>query len=318
MPKVLITDYAWPDTSEEQRILEAAGHTVVAGPSTPLPEAQIDALIQEHQPDAIMTCWAEVSAKAVQSSPGLKVVARLGVGLDNIAVQTCTERGVWVTNVPDYCMEEVSDQAIALLLDWTRGVAFFDAEVKAGRWDPAGARLRRLANLTIGIVGFGRIARYTVKKLQAWGCRILVYDVATVSAEGVEQVPLDALLAQSDAVVIHAPLLPSTHHMFNAETIGKMKSGALLINVSRGPVVDTAALEAALNSGHLSGAGLDVVEGEPNPPASLVGLKQVTVTPHVAFSSDASLIELRRSAAQCVVSALAGETPPKNACNKVG
>jgi D-3-phosphoglycerate dehydrogenase / 2-oxoglutarate reductase len=106
--------------------------------------------------------------------------------------------------------------------------------------------------------------------------------------------------------------------MFNAETIGKMKAGAFLINVSRGPVVDTAALEAALTSGHLSGAGLDVVEGEPNPPASLVRLPQVTVTPHVAFSSDASLIDLRRSAAACVVSALAGETPPKNACNKPG
>jgi D-3-phosphoglycerate dehydrogenase / 2-oxoglutarate reductase len=291
---------------------------VVAGPSTAGSEAEIDALVQAHQPAAIMTCWAEVSSKAVQSSPDLRVVARLGVGLDNIAVQTCTERGIWVTNVPDYCMEEVSDQAMAFLLDWTRGVSFFDSEVKAGRWDPAGAKLRRLANLTIGIVGFGRIARYTVRKLRAWGCRILVYDVATVTAEGVEQVPLDTLLAAADAVVIHAPLLPATHHMFNAETIGKMKAGAFLINVSRGPVVDTAALEAALTSGHLSGAGLDVVEGEPNPPASLVRLPQVTVTPHVAFSSDASLIDLRRSAAACVVSALAGETPPKNACNKPG
>jgi D-3-phosphoglycerate dehydrogenase / 2-oxoglutarate reductase len=164
MPKVLITDYAWPDISEEQRILEAAGHTVVAGPSTAGSEAEIDALVQAHQPAAIMTCWAEVSSKAVQSSPDLRVVARLGVGLDNIAVQTCTERGIWVTNVPDYCMEEVSDQAMAFLLDWTRGVSFFDSEVKAGRWDPAGAKLRRLANLTIGIVGFGRIARYTVRK----------------------------------------------------------------------------------------------------------------------------------------------------------
>lgn len=317
MSTVLITDYAWPDVSVETAVLEAAGHTVVAGPSKPGTAADVEAMVRAHRPEAIMTCWAEVSAEAVALPPALKVVARLGVGLDNIAVAACTARGTWVTNVPDYCVEEVSDHAIALLLDWTRGVTLFDRSVKAGAWDPASARLRRLSQLTIGLIGWGRIARRTAAKLMPWGCRILVLNRSPVTDEGVEQLDLPGLLAQADAVIIHVPLTADTHHLLGAEAFARMKPGAFLINVSRGPVVDNAALEGALRSGQLSGAGLDVIEGEPNPPGSLTALPQVIVTPHVAFSSDASLIELRAKSAQTVVSALRGEAPPLNACNQV-
>lgn len=315
MSKVLITDFAWPDTSIERGILEAAGHTLVEGPAVAADAETIEDLVREHMPDAIMTNWAPVSAAAIELSPGLKVVARLGVGLDNIDVTAASRRGVWVTNVPDYCIEEVSDQAIALLLAWTRGVVAFDREVKAGTWNPAGARLRRLSELTVGISGFGRIGRRTAAKLKGWGCRIIVHDAVQIADRDVNQVPFHALLAESDAIIVHVPLLPETHHLFNHHAFTKMKPGAFLINVSRGPVVDAAALEAALRDGTVAGAGLDVVEGEPNAPRGLAELPQAIMSPHVAFSSDASLVELRERTAQCVVSALKGDSPPMNACN---
>lgn len=173
---VLLTDRAWPDDSIERGIIEDAGFRLVAGPADPAPVEAIDALIAEHQPSAILTCWATVSAEAIASSAPLRVVARMGVGLDNIAVPAATDRGVQVTNVPDYCVEEVSDHAVGLALAWTRGLVAADREVRAGRWNPAGARLRRLSNLTCGVVGYGRIGRATAAKLKALGARVVISD----------------------------------------------------------------------------------------------------------------------------------------------
>ena len=312
---VLLTDYAWPDDAIERSVVEAAGMKLVSGPATPANAKEIEALVALHQPAGIMTCWAEVSAGSIAASKPLKIVARLGVGLDNIAVQAATERGIWVTNVPDYCVEEVSDQAVGFALAWTRGLIHFDREVRAGRWDPASAKLRRLANLTCGIVGFGRIGRATARKLAAFGCRLLAHDPALKGeAEGVPCVDLEALLRQSDIVVVHAPLLPSTHHLINRERLALMPRGGLLINVSRGGVVDTGAVTESLQSGQLSAVGLDVLESEPNVPAALVAESGAMLTPHVAFSSDASIVELRRSAAEEVVRVLQGHAPkdPRN------
>lgn len=316
MAKVLLTDFAWPDVSVEAATLAEAGHELVAGEATPAPSERIEELAAATKPDAIMTCWANVSAKAIAAAPGLRIVARMGVGLDNIDVAACTERGIWVTNVPDYCVEEVSDHALALLLDWTRQVSAFDASVKSGQWHPQGARLKRLANLTIGLVGFGKIARRTAAKLKPWDCRILVYNRSPIDDDAVEQVGFDQLLVNSDCVIVHVPLTDETHHLIDRRAFGLMKPGSFLINVSRGGVVDTAALIEALADGTLAGAGLDVLEDEASPPRALVDLPNVRVTPHVAFSSDASLYELRRSAALSVVSALADVNPPLNACNQ--
>ncbi len=290
-------------------MIEGAGHTLIAGPSTPLPEQEIDALVAAHNPQAIMTCWAQVSAKAISTPTDLKIVQRIGVGLDNIAVPAATERGAWVANVPDYCVGEVADHAVALLLDWARGTVGFDRSVKAGRWNPAVAKLRRVSDLTIGIIGIGRIGATTARRLAAFGCHVLGYSPSGRAVPGVDMMSLDALLGASDAVMIHAPLTESSKHLINAQRIAAMKPGAFLINVSRGPLVETAALIAALERGHLSGAGLDVVEGEPEPPRALVDRADVIVTPHIAFSSEASLAELRRRSAEEVVRVLAGETP---------
>jgi D-3-phosphoglycerate dehydrogenase len=312
---VLLTDYAWPDDSVEREIVEAAGMQLISGPAAPSPAKDIEALVAMHQPVGIMTCWAEVSADAIARSAPLKVVARLGVGLDNIAMQAATSRGVWVTNVPDYCLEEVSDHAVGFALAWSRGLIHFDRQVRAGRWEPASAKLRRLAALTCGIVGFGRIGRATARKLRAFGCRLLAHDpFVSGEADGVPCIALDSLLAQSDIVIVHAPLLPTTHHMIDRDRLALMRPGGLLINVSRGGVVDTEAVIEALQSGQLSAVGLDVLESEPSVPASLLAQPGALLTPHVAFSSDASLVELRRRAAEEVVRVLQGH-PPKEPRN---
>jgi D-3-phosphoglycerate dehydrogenase len=316
MSIVLLTDRAWPDDAIERAIVEVAGHTLVTGPAIAGDAPAIEALVRRHQPDAIMTCWAPVSAAAIGAAPALRIVARMGVGLDNIAIAAAADAGAWVTNVPDYCVEEVSDHALALIFAWARGVARFDAQVKAGSWNPAGARLRRLADLTAGIVGFGRIGRTTARKLRGLGMRVLAFDThagASASPDA-ERVSLDVLARVSDIVILHLPLTPRTHHFVDSAFIGTMKHGALLVNVSRGPVVDTAALIAALTAGKLSGAGLDVVEGEPAPPPDLVSREDVIATPHVAFSSDAALVELRTRAANEVVRVLGGSAPTF-ACN---
>ncbi|BCW06254.1 C-terminal binding protein [Arthrobacter sp. NtRootA1] len=312
---VLLTDRAWPDDSIERDILEEAGFRVVAGPADPAPVEAIDALVAEHQPAAILTCWATVSSEAVLSSAPLQVVARMGVGLDNIAVPAATNRGVLVTNVPDYCVAEVSDHAVGLALAWTRGLVAADREVRAGKWNPAGARLRRLSTLTCGVIGYGRIGRATAAKLRALGARVVISDPhAPADTDGMEAMPLDDLLAASDVVVLHAPLVPQTHHLIGERELSLLPQDAFVINVSRGGLIDTAALVASLESGHIIGAGLDVLEEEPMVPQELLAHPGVIVTPHIAFASDASVIDLRRSAAEEVVRVLRGE-PAHYPCN---
>ena len=306
---VLVTDHAWPDLSIERAVLESAGLEVVAGPSAPAPREAIERLVAEHQPAAIMTCWAQVSAAAIGASPSLAIVARLGVGLDNIDVAEATRRGIWVTNVPDYCVEEVSDHAVGMLLAWARGLVAFDRAAKRGEWRPAGARLRRVSTLTCGLIGYGRIGRRTAQKLAPFGTRVLACVARPRTGDGLAQlVRLEELLARSDVIIVHAPLAPDTHHLLNRERLAGVKAGAFLINVSRGAIVETQALVEALDRGQLSGAALDVLEREPADPV-LAARQDLIITPHVAFSSDASLAELRRRAAEEVVRVLRGERP---------
>ena len=312
---VFLTDYAWPDDSVERSIIESAGLRLVSGPASPASASSIEALVRVHSPAGILTCWAPVSAQAIAAAPYLKIVARLGVGLDNIAVEAATARNIPVTNVPDYCVEEVSDHAIGFALAWTRGLVQFDRAVHAGRWAPADARLRRLGSLTCGLIGYGRIGRATARKFAAFGCRVLAHDpFMPPDTGGVEAVGLEDLLAQSDIVVIHAPLTDTTHHLIDRARLALVKPGSLLINVSRGAIVDTDAVVEALQSGRLGAAGLDVIESEPTVPSALLEQPGAMLTPHVAFSSDASLLELRKRAAEEVVRVVRGEAP-RNPCN---
>ena len=316
-PTVLLTDYAWPDVAIETAIMEGAGLRLVSGPARAAPADLIAGLAAEHQPAAIMTNWAPVSAAAIAASASLRIVARLGVGLDNIAVDEATRRGIWVTNVPDYCIEEVSDHAVGMLLAWARGLVRFDGEVKGGRWEPASARMRRVRDLTCGIIGLGRTGRRTAEKLRGFGVRLLGHARrADSTIDGIETTTLEELLSRSDAVIVHLPLTADTHHLLGRERLALMKPGAFLVNVSRGAVIDTRALIEALATGPLGGAALDVLEDEPRVPPGLLR-PNVILTPHVAFSSDASLRELRSKASEEVVRVLRGERP-REARNEPG
>lgn len=313
---VLLTDYPWPDLDLERGLLEAAGYRLVAGPSAALPEADITALAAQHRPQVIMTCWAQVSAAAIGHGDPLVLVQRMGVGLDNIDRRAAAARGALVTNVPDYCMEEVSDHAIALMLDWARGVVRNNREVLAGIWDPSRARPRRVRDLTVGIAGYGRIGTLVARKLVGFGLRRIAFGrqtPGTASPEGVEHVRWAELLAQSDVIVGLLPLSPDTHHIFDARAFAQMKPGSLLINVSRGGLVNNHDLVAALDTGRIDAAALDVIEGEPAPPAWVFMHPRVVATPHIAFSSAAAVIELRRRACEEVIRVCAGQ-PPRNPC----
>lgn len=314
--RVLLTDHPWPDLKVERAVFETAGLELVAGPVEAGSASGIEALVREHDPAAILTCWATVSEAAVAAPTDLKIVARLGVGLDNIAVDAATARGAWVTNVPDYCVEEVSTHAVALLLAHFRGVVVLDREAKRLSWRPEAASLRRLSELTVGVVGFGRIGRATARRLAGLGCRVLVFDRVPVGdVPGVEPSGLEAIQEQADAIVLHVPLTDETRELVDDAFIRGCRRGPLLVNVSRSGLVDHAALLRGLDAGLLGGAALDVVEGEPAPPASILSRPDIIVTPHVAFLSDASLIELRRRACEEVVRVLGGKAP-LHPCNE--
>ncbi len=313
--RVLLTDHPWPDVELERSIIEGAGYEFVVGPVAAEPADVVEQRVRDCDPVAILTCWAQVSAAAIRIPQKLAIVGRMGVGLDNIAVSEATARGAWVTNVPDYCTSEVSDHAIGLVLAHFRNITRLDAAVKSTGWKPDGAHLERIGDLTVGIIGYGRIGRETARKLSAFGCRVIAFSPSFREADSYAG-PADiaAIQAQADVIILHAPLNAKTQSLVDAVFIDRCATEPLLVNVSRGGLVDNAALIDGLNSGKLRGAALDVVEGEPNPPAEVTGRSDVIVTPHVAFISVASLIELRRRACEEAVRVLRGEAP-MNPCN---
>lgn len=314
-PKVLLTDYAWPDLDIERATFDRAGLDLIVAAAEPPSPAVVEQCAAMHRPQAIMTNWAKVTRRAIDACPDLSLIARLGVGLDNIDVDEATRRGIWVTNVPDYCVEEVSDHAVALILAWARGIVTFAREVKAGRWQPSSARLHRVGDLTAGIVGYGRIGRMTARKLHGFGMRILAHDPYARPDDIATLTELNALLSGSDVIVLNVPATATTRHLIDAARLSNFKRGAFLVNVSRGSVVDTDALVEALERGQLGGAGLDVLEGEPDVPDALRQRDDTIITPHIAFSSAASLRELRTRACEEVVRVLRNERP-RNPCNE--
>jgi D-3-phosphoglycerate dehydrogenase / 2-oxoglutarate reductase len=274
-----------------------------------------DILAVGRDADALLVTYAKLPGDLLRQLRRCKAIGRFGLGVDNIDIAAATELGITVTYVPDYCMQEVSDHAMALLLALARKVPQSNARVQAGRWDmPAVVPIHRLAGRVLGLVGFGNIPRALAPKAKAFGLRVVAHD-PNVSQQaladvGVESMSFDRLLEISDFVSIHAPLLPVTRGLFNAEVFGKMKQGSYLINTARGPLVDEDALLAALDSGRLAGAALDVVAVEPLPKESrLIGRDNVVLTPHTGFYSVEALNELQTKCAADVARVLSGETP---------
>lgn len=304
---VLLTDRGWPDASVESGVLARAGLDVVEAPVG----ASEDVLTElASDVSAIMTCWATVTRRVIEASATIRAVVRMGVGLDNIDLQAAADTGCVVANVPDYCVEEVSDHVVAMVHAWARGIVYYDRDIRAGEWSPGTHSLRRVSDLTVGILGLGRIGRRSADKLNSLGCRVLgIQRGSSDRVRGVELVPQDELLTACDVVVLHVPLTPQTHHLIDERFLSAMRAGSLLINVSRGGLVDTTALAAGLRSGRPGAAALDVLDTEPTVPDDLLTVDNVIITPHVAFSSDLAVGDMRRRAAEEVVTILAGNTP---------
>lgn len=306
MHRILVTDHPWPDLSLERELL--ADCELVEPPNAE--EATLVRLAADC--DAIAVCWAKVSGDVIRAAQQCRIVCRMGIGLDNIDVEAATERGIPVTNVPDYCVEEVADHALALLLACARSIGFFHLRTKRGEYDLTSAPpMRRLSGQTLGLLGLGRTARALASRAAPLGLTLLAHTPSGNDyGAGCRMVSFEQLLEQSDYISIHAPATDETHRLFDAAAFARMKSTAYLVNTSRGAIVDETALLAALQAGEIAGAALDVFDMEP-PDLSrpLFQEERLIATPHAAFVSEESLVELRRRSMEQVQAALHGERP---------
>ncbi len=320
--KVVVTDSEYADTAIEAealgrvaggvalsraQLLDAAGRA--AGPAG-LADAAGDA-------DGVLTQGYPLTAEGIGALARCRVIARYGVGVDSVDVAAATARGIAVCNVPDYCVDEVSDHALALLLASARRVAAQDRCVREGRWAArAAGPVRRLRGRTLGVVGFGRIGQALAAKAAAVGLRVVARDPLVadeaVRAAGAEPAgTLEALLAEAHFVSVHVPLGAGTRALIGEPELRRMRPDAVLINTARGGVVDEAALARALREGWIAGAALDVRQTEPAAPGHpFAGLPNVILTPHMAWYSEESEIEVRRKAAEGVAAVLSGRRPP--------
>jgi D-3-phosphoglycerate dehydrogenase len=252
----------------------------------------------------------------IQKLERCRCIVRLGIGYENVAVDAATEQGILVCNVPTYCIDDVADHALALLMAGVRHIARQDRWIRAGRWDRTGARpARRMRDCTMGFVAFGRIARALAERVSGFGMILLAYDPYvdsdTVTHHGAEKVELDELLNRADFISIHCPLTDDTRHLLSAREFGLMKKGVFLVNTGRGPVIDEAALVEALSSGKVWAAGLDVFEQEPLPLDSpLRALDNAILTPHVGANSEESVGDLYRNGVTITINVYHGHWPP--------
>lgn len=311
--KVVVTDRNFDDLSVERAILEGAGHTVV-DPCSKDPAVLAAAVADA---DAVITQFAPVNATVVAAMGRARAIVRYGIGYDNVDVEAARARGIPVCNIPDYCIDEVADHTLAMILAVTRQVVPHDRKVHQGGWGLASdvASFRTLASTVCGVVGFGRIGRGVVRRLVAFGGRVLVADpvaaVADIERAGAEPASLERLLAESDLVTLHCPSLPQTRNMINAASLERVKRGMILVNLSRGDLVDPVALVAALDSGRVSAAALDVFSPEPIPAGHpILGRASVILAPHIASVSPAAVRRLRTTAAELALAALDGKPLP--------
>lgn len=306
--RLLVTDRAWPDSSVERERLTDLGVEIIEAPD----ESEQTLVELAADADAIATCWAQVTERVVRAAVKCRIIARFGIGLDNIAVDVASELGIPVTNVPDYCIEEVADHTLALLLAAARKVAFFHKRTKAGEYRlGAGTPLYRLRGKTAGLIGLGRIGQALVPRLEACGLEVIAHTPSgNDHGTGVRMVSLDDLLAASDFVSLNCPLTSDNHHLINAKTLGVMRPGAVLINTARGGLIDHAALATALANDQLAGVALDVFDPEP-PDLSdpLFHDERVIATPHASFLSVESLRELRERTAEQIAAVFRGHKP---------
>jgi D-3-phosphoglycerate dehydrogenase len=308
--KVVLTDYVWESLDVEKKTL--AGVAELVPMKTKTPDEFIAAAADC---DALLNTYAgPITADVMARMPKCKIIARYGIGVDTIDLEAATRAGIIVTNNPSYCIEEVAEHALALLLTCARKTAFLDRLVRAGRWEvPPAKPMFRLAGSTLGLVGFGNIARHVAVRAAAFGMRVLYYDpfvkAGQFDAPG-EKSELEPMLRAADFVSLHPPLTPQTRKVMNDQTFAQMKPTAVLINCSRGPVVDTDALVRALDAKKIAGCALDTVDPEPLPnPHPLRDRDNVVINPHAAWYSEQAMVGLQAGAPSEVRRVLTGQWP---------
>jgi len=317
--KVYVSDYDYPDLTIERGVLEPIGATVIGlqcKTGARLGELAADA-------DAILQQYAKITRETIARLTRCRVICRYGIGVDIVDLEAASERGILVTNVPDYCLDEVADHTIAMGFMLLRRIPMYAAAARKGNWhwSASGGPVFRFRDLAWGLIGFGRIAQNIARKLGAFGLSVLAFDPyvseSYMRTLGTRKLPLEELLATADVVTVMCPHTPHTHHLIDAAALRRMKPRAVLLNCARGKIVDNAALYQALSEGWIAAAGLDDTEEEPakldawspsmNP---LFGLENCVITPHVAYVSESALRDCRRIAAENARAVLLGQTPP--------
>lgn len=300
--KILITDYDFPDLELEQELYHAAGVEVVTAQC----RTEDEVIEASKGCQGLLVQYAPVNAKVFAARPEIRIASRYGAGFDTINLADAEKHGVWVANSPDYGVGEVATHALAMTLTLLRHIAFYDRDVKAGRWHYSSAgKMQRVGDMTLGVVGLGRIGKRMAHIARNSFRRVIAYDPHIIDGDFpayVERVGKEQLFEQANAISLHVPLSDETRGMVNGRLLGLMKPGSVLVNTARGAVVNIEDLLAALDSGRLDGAALDVLPVEP--PASdarVLHHPRLLLTPHAAFYSEVAAKELRRKAAQNLI-----------------
>ncbi|MDA8144136.1 MAG: C-terminal binding protein [Thermoplasmatales archaeon] len=311
---ILKTDGDFRDVSQERKILESAGYELVER-NCQTSEDVIGAC-NELKPSGLIVLKVPISAEVMKKAPTVKVISRYGIGLDMIDLKGAEEEKIPVAYVPDYCVDEVSNHAISLMLSSERRLLIFDRNVRKGDWGMENiSPVHRFSEKTVGLLGFGRLAQAVAGKLKGFGTMIAAYDPFLdenfMRARGVQKVQsVDDLLRISDILSIHVPLTKETKGIITKEELRRMKKGAVIVNTSRGGIVDQKALLGSIKEGHLSGAGLDVFEDEPIEMSDpILQEERIVLTPHVSYYSEEALKQVQADTAQAVVDILAGKKP---------
>lgn len=308
--RVLVTDHIFSDMSIEKGILEPIGLEVVLA-DDPSPEALVQSVAGAR---GLLVCFAPVGKEVVEAAAeqGCKVISRYGIGYDNVDVETATAHGIVVTNVPDYCIEEVADHAMAMLLGLARNTYYADRQVRAGDWTVPHGTVNRLRGRRLAVLGTGHIGRCVIDRALAFGIEVVAYDPYLkewdIPAERAET--FEEAIKNADMISLHTPLTEQTHHLLNAEAFAQMENSPIVVNTSRGGLIDTRAAATALEQGQISAIGLDVTETEPlEDDHPLRDQPRAVITPHMGFYSIQAEAELQTRAAQAVADVLNGERP---------
>lgn len=306
--RVALADSVFPNLDPAKQVLSSIDAELLLA-SQPTPEAIMKVA---RDADAMLVTYAKITPAIIGQLTKCRIISRFGIGVDNVDLDAATKAGIVVTKVPDYCIDEVSDHAMALLLALIRKLPSSNARSHSGTWAmKAVVPIHRIRGATLGLVGLGRIPQLMTPKAQAFGMNVVAFDPYArddaFTQLKVKRVEFCKLLAESDFVSIHCPLTPETKNLFNAPAFAQMKPGSYLVNTARGHIVDEAALASALDLGQIAGAALDVMAEEPPSSSPLFGRDNIILTPHTSFYSEESLVELQTKAAAEVRDVLSGK-----------